>query len=121
MKMMTIFRVVDSDNIGLYGSKTLEVSLWDRACQGQHCPDKHPTPFKDGIKEFPFHWQFGFKDSEQINSWIHKQEWKENINALGGKVLMILIPKDWVYQGKTQVVYDPTEAVEILEMSILEI
>lgn len=121
MKMTTIFRVVDVNNIGLYGGKTLEVSLWDQACGGEHYPDKHPTPFKDGIKEFPWHWQFGFKDSEQINSWIHKAEWKENIDALGGRVLMLLIPEDCVYEGKTQVVYDPTEVVESLEMSIMEI
>lgn len=118
--LITVYRVVDKNGLGMYGGQQLLQSLWDEACSGAYhrC---HVMPCDDGLTNIPWSWKFAFKDSEQLNNWIYKKEWKDAIENLGGKVLLLLIPYESVWEGGHQVIYDPYEVVESLETSILEV
>lgn len=118
--LITIFRVVDKDGFGMYGSKIITSCLWDRATDCAY-DEQHICPCADGLTNIPFSWYYGFNTIEQLKKWVHKPEWLCNMHNLGGKLLMISIPREYVWVGGHQVVFDPHEIVEVLEMSLLEI
>lgn len=118
--LVTIFRVEDSQGYGMYGSQLISESLWDKATEGafEEC---HVMPSDDGLTNRPWSWKFAFKDEKQLKSWIYKKDWLENMHKLGGKIVMLLVPYEFVWCGGHQVIYDPYEVVETLELSLLEI
>ena len=118
--LITILRVVDKAGEGLYGYQSTLPSMWSLATKDAH-DDNQPYPCDDDLIDFPHSWLFGFKDENQLCKWIYKPEWREAMHRLGGKVLMILIPVEFVLEGDNQVVFDPSEVVEVIELSIIDV
>jgi len=119
-KLVTIYRIEDGEGFGMYGSQLLHENLWDKATGGAF-DECHVMPSDDGLSQHPWSWKFAFKDETQLKGWVYKKEWLENMHNLGGKIIMLLIPYEFVWNGGHQVIYDPYEVIEKLEMSLLEI
>jgi len=117
LKIVTIYRVENNNKEGMYGGS-------DVPCSWEMVESKtHPSPYEDDkIKPF---WdrhskdlQFGFSSIQQLRFWIYKKEWREQLDASGFHISVIIAKGA---HGDTQSVFLPTTRKDIKTISLLDI
>jgi hypothetical protein len=129
MDQMVVYRVeCPNSRLGMYFARDnnrLSVA------SEEMCTDRHPGPWSDGrLKDelkskqmkgetylFDDNHKFGFASKKQMRDWVHKDEWKAKLAEQGLIVAKYLIPKEKVAIGRTQAIFDPSNAKLVATMS----
>lgn len=122
MKEITVYRYEDHQGRGMYtGKRSVPMELYD----SDLCPVPHQderlvierkekslvSSFEDG-HGLPFVQNYGFSSKAQLKRWVQKQEFHNHI-VQGYQLKVFKVPVSKVALGRSQVVFDRSEARQV--------
>ena len=114
---MKVYRLEDSDRLGVY--KSVESEVFQNLFAYGTFPSKlHPLPSQDNLLmeafksrnvEYVFHdekYRHGFVSIEQFKRWFYNNEILRALHLEGIAMVVYEVPDESVFVGNTQVIFD---------------
>lgn len=116
-----VYRVECKEGGGMYtGKNNLNDCVDYQYCRYVDNMDpRHPSPEWDLLSKSVQGWKFGFESIEALYTWLHKNAWIEYLDDFGYEISKYSTV-EVVKQGKAQLVFNPLELIERIELSCTE-
>lgn len=96
---MTIYRVEDAKGEGPYRGDGCLLEM----ANAHDGSTNHPSPYRDGIRDYNISWVCGFTSLEQLRCWF--KGWEKALHENGFKISVYNEDDLWVTKGRKQCVF----------------